>query len=78
MSQLTVLSNPREINIKKNMMDQKTDPPRVAMTSGYTMNTRLGPARATSMRHCEKYVQYMVTDCTISSYRPEMTKIQRS
>lgn len=38
-----VLSRPSVINIKKNIIDQNTDPVIVAIASGYTMNTKPGP-----------------------------------
>ena len=40
---LTELSRPSVINIRKNMMDQKLAPGRVARAAGYTENTRPGP-----------------------------------
>lgn len=40
---LTVLSKPNVISIRKKMMDQKTEPSSVAMTSGYTTKTSPGP-----------------------------------
>ena len=35
---------PSVISMRKKMMDQKTEPAIVAIASGYTMNTRPGPA----------------------------------
>ena len=40
---LTALSRPSVINIRKNIIDQKLAPGRVARAAGYTENTRPGP-----------------------------------
>ena len=42
---LTELSRPRVSSIMKKMIDQKVDPGRVAIASGYTTNTRPGPRK---------------------------------
>lgn len=41
--QLTALSMPRVISMMKKMIAQAEDPGRVAIASGYTMNTSPGP-----------------------------------
>lgn len=40
-----VLSNPSVISIKKNIIDQNTEPVIVAIASGYTIKTKPGPGK---------------------------------
>ena len=46
---LTALSIPSVMSIRKKMTAQADDPGRVAMASGYTMNTSPGPGGDTHM-----------------------------
>lgn len=57
-----VLSNPSVINIRKNIMDQNTEPAIIAIASGYTINTKPGPSSPTrSIDFCWMCAIYLKT-----------------
>jgi hypothetical protein len=59
--------------MRKKMMDQKTEPSIVAIASGYTMNTRPGPATNSLLMNCqgtESEGSIRETACNSCVYRP--------